>query len=106
MIHTDCDDGHVNLLATLMLGTNMSSQIVLPFADFASPFCPLASGEWTIHAVLLRGFCGMFGDVMAFEVSPLPEPLSTPAVNALVGREMYPEMSTSQCVVSETHILQ
>lgn len=106
LTHTSCDDGHVNLLATLMLGTDMSGQIVLPLANFASPFCILASGEWTIKAVLLRGFCGMLGDVMAFEVSLLPEPLSTPAVEALVGREVYSEMSTSWCLVSEIDIMQ
>lgn len=48
----------------------------------------------------------MFGDVMALEVSLLPEPLSTPAVKALVGREVYSEMSTSWCVVSEIDIMQ
>jgi len=77
-----------------MLSTDVSRQIVLPLAYFASPFCILASRVRTKQVTRLQCICGVLCHDVAVEVSPLTEALVTSEVWALVGREMNPEVST------------
>jgi len=82
------------LCASLMLSTDVSGQIVLPLACFASPFCILASRVRTEQVIRLRRVCGVLRDDVAVKVSLLTKSFVTLRVWALVGREVNSEVST------------
>jgi hypothetical protein len=75
-----------------MLRTNVTGQIVLPAANHAPFLCILAPEERTVEGTLLRRPWGVFGGVMPFEVPPLSKAFSASVMNALVGREVCPEV--------------
>lgn len=77
-----------------MLSTDVSRQIVLPLANFASSLCVLASRVRTKQVTRLQCICGVLCHDVAVEVSLLTEALVASEVWALIGREMDPEVPT------------